>query len=154
VANSIRHQIMDAVIDALEAITTGGGYQTNVAYVSEVYQGYQELDLKKTPAVFPIDTDEQKRVDAIGVGTTDEMVSELTIACTCIVHDRTNDTRLKRTNLIRDVEKALMNNTALAALIEYIAPIDVVTDHGTIPNYSIWDQSFMITYIYDSTNGG
>ena len=153
-ANSIRHQIMDAVVTALEGIRIVDGYESDVRYVSENWEGHQQIDMKKLPALFPIDTNETKVVDAIGIGATDDSVSELTVNVTGVVFDRTNTTRLKRTNLLRDVEKALRNDTSLAALIVSIVPDEVTTDQGTIPNYSIWDQSFIITYSYSSTAGG
>ena len=153
-ANSVRHQIMDAVTDALEGIKIADGYQSDVRKVSENFEGHQQIAMRELPAVFPLDTNETKIVDAIGIGATDDSVSELTVNCTCVVFDRTNTTRLKRTNLLRDVEKALRNDTSLAALIVSIVPDEVTTDQGTVVNYSIWDQSFIITYSYSSTSGG
>ena len=153
-ANSIRHQIMDAVIAALNAITAGATYNSTVKYVSEAFEGYQEIDIKNLPAVFPIDTDETRSPGAIGAGGADDTESELKIVCTCMVYNPRNTTRQARTDLMRDVEKALVNDTSLAALISSIEPSEVTTDQGTIPNYSIWDQTFIITYYYNSTAGG
>ena len=78
----------------------------------------------------------------------------LEMIVTCIVYDRFNVTRQARTDLMRDVEKALLNDTALDALILFIEPMGVITDKGMVPNFSIWDQSYRITYRYDSDNGG
>jgi len=152
-ANSTRHQIMDAVLTALEGISTGAGYQTTVKHVSENWIPYTEMELKNVPAVFPVDSDESKEYVAIGIGA-DAVEAVLTILCTCYVYDAKNDTRLKRTNLMRDVEKAICNNAALDALIEFIEPGDVTTDRGTIKDWSIWEQQFQITYRYSSTLGG
>jgi len=52
------------------------------------------------------------------------------------------------------VEKTLLNDTSLAALIEWIEPGRITTDKGQIPNYSVWDQEFTIQYVYSSADGG
>ena len=153
-ADSIRKQIMDAVIDALKGISQVNGYQTNVRYVSERWIGYDEVPAKNIPAVFPVDTDEEREPLQVGIGTTDDTQATLTVVCTCIVYDRYNETMQQRTDLMRDVEKALVNNAALAALISYIEPSSITTDGGSITNYSVWDQTFLITYVYGSTAGG
>ncbi len=153
-ANSVRHQIMDAVIAALKGITKANGYQTNVKRVSEKLENHEQISKSDFPAVFPIDTDEKRAWVLIGATTDANLEAELTILVTCNVYDRFNCTRQQRTDLMRDVEKAVMNDTTLGALIIDIEPKGVVTDQGTIPNYSIWDQQYMITYRYNAVDGG
>jgi len=149
---SVRHQIMDAVIAALEGITSANGYSTDVAMVSESIKHWEEIDKDDFPCCFPIDADEKKEWASFG-GTSD-LEGNLTIIVTSMVYSTTNTTRTARTNLIRDVEKAILNDSTLAALILNIAPVRVVTDRGTIPNYSVFDQEFLITYRYGSSAGG
>jgi len=153
-ADSIRRQILSATVTALRGITKANGYQTDVKYVSETYTGYETVSKSKLPACFPIDTDEERSWEALEDTSTTDMRAELTILVTSVVHDPQNVTRLQRTNLLRDVEKALLNNAALGALIHEIEPQSVVTDKGTIPNFSIFDQEFIITYFYNSAVGG
>jgi len=157
-ANSIRHQIMDAVIAALKGITVDNGYQTNVVTVSEELKHWEEMAFTDFPACFPIDADEVKEQSAIT-----RMQSRLTVIVTSMVHDHktaphrgnaNESMRLARTNLLRDVEKALMNDTTLAGLDVFTTPRRVVTDKGNIPNYSIFDQEFEILYHYTRLNGG
>ncbi len=138
---------MDASIAALEGITV-------LKLVSEQLQAYDQIDKKDLPAAFPIDGDERKSYAQINIGSTDNIEAELELMVTCVVFDRFDVTRQKRTDLIRLVEKALMNDTALLALILFIEPVNVVTDKGTIPNFSVWDQTFTITYRYSSVDGG
>jgi len=145
---------MDAVIAALTAITTTNGYKTTVVTVSENLRHWEELNFDEFPAIFPIDADEMKQMGAIFGGTTNDMEGHLTVIVTCMVHSHTNDTRTARTNLIRDVEKAIMANSTLAGLDIMTLPRRVVTDKGNIPNYSVWDQEFEIIYRYNSSNGG
>ncbi len=153
-ANSVRHQIMDAYIAALKGITKANGYQTNVKRVSEKLEGHEQISKSDLPALFPIDTDEKRAWVLIGATTDANLEAELTIMTTCVVYDRLNSTRQQRTDLMRDVGKAVMNDTTLGALIIDIEPMGVVTDQGTIPNYSIWDQKHLITYRYNAVDGG
>lgn len=151
---SVRHQIMDAVIAALKAITVKNGYQTNVASVSEQIKSYDQIKDKDLPALFPIDTNENRRWFALQEQSANDMQSELEVLITGVVYDAHNDTRLKRTNLLMDVEKALLNDATLKALILFSEPQRIVTDEGNIPNFSIFDYTIRITYSYDSANGG
>jgi len=153
-ADSVRKTIMDAVIAALNAIDAGDDFVSTVAHVSEsLPKSISKIDISKMPACFPIDADEVRRSRTIGSGT-DDMESELTVIVTCVVWDLNDSTRQARTDLMRDVEKSLLNNTSLAALIEWIEPGRITTDKGQIPNYSVWDQEFTIQYVYSSANGG
>jgi len=142
---------MDAVIDALEGITTANGYETDVAYVSEKLPfSVEQIDKSKLPAGFPIDADEDKEMYTIGAN----MKAVLTVIVTWIVFDKENSTRQARCDLLRDCEKALVTDSTLAALILMIEPTGVMTDKGQIPNYSVFDQEFEITYEYTRTDGG
>ena len=153
-ADSVRHQIMDAVIAALNGITTASGYQTDVALVSEQVMSYDQIPPKHLPALFPIDTNEDRQWFALAEQSENDIQAELDILITAVVYDKQNVTRLKRTNLLRDVEKALLNDADLKALILYAEPQRVETDEGNIPDFSIFDYTIRITYTYDSANGG
>ena len=153
-ADSVRHQIMDAIIAALEGITKAGGYETDVKYVSESYLGYEVISKSKLPACFPIDTDERKGWESLAGTSTTDMRGELTVVVNSVVFHPQDATRQLRTDLLRDVEKAIVNDSTLGGLALMIEPQSVVTDKGTIPNFSIFDQEFLITYLYDSAYGG
>jgi len=153
-ANSTRHQIMDAVIAALGTIKCSAGYQTDLTTVSERWKGYQQVLPKELPAAYPIDGDEKRSPAMLGIGQDHDTQAVLTVNITCIVYDKDGDVRQKRTDLMRDIEKAMMNDATVASLIAYIEPADVTTDGGTIDNYSIWDQSYELTYTYSSVSGG
>lgn len=153
-ADSIRKQIMDAVIAALNAVDAGDDFVSTIAYVSEsLPKSVEQIDKSKLPACFPIDADEMRHSRTIGSGSYD-IESELTIIITCVVWDQNDSTRQARTDLMRDVEKTMLNDTSLAALIEWVEPGRIVTDKGQIPNYSVWDQEFTIQYAYTSADGG
>ena len=149
---SVRHLIMDSVITALGNISTDNGYKTNVATVSENLRHWEEIDFDEFPICFPIDADEIKSQSAI-TGTAN-MEGTLTVIITSMVFSSTNATRTARTNLMRDVEKAIMNGSTLAGLDIVTFPTRVITDKGNIPNYSVWDQEFEIIYHYSSVSGG
>ena len=148
-ADPIRTQIIDKVISALSAVTT-------ITTVSESIKHWEELDKNGFPYAFPVDTDETKEPFTLQASTGADMLSTLTILVTGMVYSGTNVTRATRVRMIRNVEKALVTSAALKAITGFlwILPTRVVTDKGSIPNYSIWDQEFQIQYIYESSDGG
>lgn len=154
-ANSNRQLIMSAVVVALQTIIAGSTYATTLAHVSgSLPEGpVEHIDLNKVPACFPIDADEDRSPALVGSGD-GNMEGRLTVLITCVVYSVTNSTLQGRNDLMRDVEKVLLNNSSLAALILEIEPTRIVTDKGVIPNFSVWDQEFLVTYRYNRTDGG
>ena len=156
-ANSVRQQIMVAVVSSLTNITTDNGYQTDVEFVSENIKHFSELGTDKFPAIFPIDTDETKESFTFRESTSaQDMKSTLTVLVTSYLYSRTGVTVQARSDLLRDIEKALMNATAMTTIsnIYDIRPMKVTTDQGTIENYSVHDQEFAIDYTYNHADGG
>ena len=156
-ANSVRQQVMVAVVSSLTNITSSATYVTNVAFVSENIKHFAELGTDKFPAIFPIDTDETKeaftfRPDSSAL----DMKSTLTVLVTSYLFSRTGVTVQARSDLLRDIEKAIMNATAMTTITNIIdiRPMKVTTDQGTIENYSIHDQEFQIDYLYNHADGG
>jgi hypothetical protein len=145
---------MDQAIKALGEIKAGSTFSSTVAWVSETLTQHDQIPEKNLPAVMPIDADEVRGWESLAGTSTKDLRGELTLIISCVVYDRENATRTKRLALMRDVEKCLMNDTTLGALILDIEPQRVVTDKGTIPNYSVWDHEFLIRYFYNSKNGG
>jgi hypothetical protein len=129
-------------------------YASTIGSVSETLSQYDQIPDKDLPALMVIDADERRRWESMAASSTQDMRGELSIVVSCVVFDKDNSTRSARLALMKDVEMCLMNDATLGALILDIAPTDIVTDKGTVPNYSIWDQSFMIRYFYNSANGG
>jgi hypothetical protein len=155
-ANSIRQQIMVAVVSSLTNITSSATYVTNVAFVSENMKHFSELGTDKFPALFPIDTDETKEAFTFRTTTAQDMKSTLTVLVTSYLFSRTGVTVQARSDLLRDVEKAVMNATAMTTManIVDIRPMKVTTDQGTIENYSVHDQEFQVDYTYNHADGG
>jgi len=155
-ANSVRQQIMVAVVSSLTNITTDNGYETDVEFVSENMKHFSELGTDKFPAAFPIDTDELKESFTFRGSSAQDMKSTLTVLVTSYLYSRTGVTVQARSDLLRDIEKAMMNATAMTTLsnIFDIRPMRVTTDQGTIENYSVHDQEFAIDYTYNHADGG
>ena len=156
-ANSVRQQVMVAVVSSLTNITSGATYVTNVAFVSENIKHFAELGTDKFPAIFPIDTDETKEAFTFGPNTSAlDMKSTLTVLVTSYLYSRTGVTVQARSDLLRDIEKAMMNATAITTITNIIdiRPMKVTTDQGTVENYSIHDQEFQIDYLYNHADGG
>jgi hypothetical protein len=155
-ANSIRQQIMVAVVSSLTNITSSATYVTNMAFVSENMKHFSELGNDKFPAAFPIDTDEAKEAFTFRTSTAQDMKSTLTVLVTSYLFSRTGVTVQARSDLLRDIEKAMMNATAMTTIsnVVDIRPMKVTTDQGTIENYSVHDQEFQIDYTYNHADGG
>jgi hypothetical protein len=157
VAESNRDLITGVVVETLGAITTSAGYQTDVRYVSEDFVSYDQIDLKRLPALFPLDGNETHEQIALTDSAVWDMQAELEMIITAVVYDRRNQTRRQRTRLLRDIGKAMatiLDDGTLAAFIRSVTATSVKTDNGTIPNYSVFDFAFAITYDYDSDIGG
>jgi len=156
-AESERYFILSKVIEVLETISKANGYLTDVNYVSEDLdlEHPEQLDKNKFPALFPIDGDELKEAMAFFGGPGDDMKSTMELVVTGMIHEPLGSTALPRSNLIKDVEKALvMNDELTALLLERISPTRVVTDKGFFGNYSVFDMVFELTYVYDHEEGG
>jgi CRISPR/Cas system CMR-associated protein Cmr5 small subunit len=156
-ATSIRYDIIHEIKSILEDITIVNGFLTNVAFVSDKLKidHPEELDNDKFPACFILDETETKEALTIFSDTGDDMSSLFTVSITSIIFDREGDTILARTNLMQDVEKAIVGDAGLLALlIEPAAPTTVETDQGYFGNYSVFKQSFDCQYIYAHANGG
>jgi hypothetical protein len=143
--SSLRSQVMDKVISALDSIST-------MHYVSEVFQNYDAVDPRHFPCCFPIDTNEEH--EQFTIGDTSQIMARLNIVVTVYVFSAVGETRRTRTDLIMAINKALLNDSALEEIVLDIQPISVQTDQGTIENYSLWNQEFEITYLYNRTDGG
>ena len=156
-AASIRYNIIQEVKDAVESITKSNGYLTNVKSVSDklTIQHPEEIDKNKFPACFILDEDEAKEAFTLFHATDPDMNSIFTLSITSIVYDKQGNTILKRTNLMQDIEKAIVTDAGIRALlIELPSPTTVETDQGYFGNYSVFKQTFEMQYIYNHTGGG
>ncbi len=154
---SERYYILTKVIKVLEKITIANGFLTDVNYVSETLdiEHPEKLDKNKFPALFPVDGDEVKEAFAIFGGAGDDMQSTIELIVTGMIYERTGATALQRSNLIKDVEKAIvMDDELTALLLERPSPTKVITDKGFFGNYSLFDMIFEMTYVYDHEEGG
>lgn len=155
-ANSVRQNVMIGVVSALTGITTARGYQSSVGTVSENIQGYTEVKPNEFPALFPIDTGEAKEEFTFPGTASNNMQSRLTVLVTSYLFARGGVSSGTRCDLLRDIEKAMLNATAITTVsgILDIRPIRVTTDQGTLDNYSIHDQEFEVWYTYTRADGG
>lgn len=153
---SVRYDIIQEVISILEDITVANGFLTNVAYVSDKMKisHPEELDKNQFPACMVIDEEERKEQLSIFSSSGDDMKGVLTIGITSIVYSKTADTALARTNMMQDIEKAMVTDAGLLALLlELPSPIDVSTDMGFFGNYSVFKQTYECIYTYNHNTG-
>lgn len=141
-SESKRKQVLDAIVTALEGISS----------VKTVTQNYKDT-WDNAPHKFPIvivqdETTEIERFAFLSSSGYD-MRAEIEVSCTCYVHDMNNSLATKRTELASLVESTLVADTALAALVFNIEPVRIETDNGSIDNYSIFDVVFKVEYLYN-----
>lgn len=155
-AASVRQAIMVGVTSALTGITVARGYQSSVLTVSENIRTYSEMGDGEMPACFPIDTNERKEALTFRQTTTGDMKATLTVLVTSYLFARGGVSSGTRSDLLRDIEKAIVNATAMTSVVGVldIRPTKVVTDQGTVENYSIHDSEFEIDYTYNHADGG
>lgn len=148
---------MVAVVSSLTRITATNGYASTVASVSENIKHFEQVDQKDFPALFPIDTGENKESFSFPRTTsTSDMKSTLTVLVTSYLFARGGVTSAARSNLLMDIEKAMMNATAMTLVsgVLDIRPVNVTTDQGTLENFSIHDSEFQVDYLYNHADGG
>ena len=107
-ADSLRKTIMDRVLALMATITTGNGYVTTVASVSETLRQYDQIPENQMPAVMPIDADETRSWESFD-GAHNRR-GELDIIISCVVFSNTSATRTARLALMKDIEKAMLND--------------------------------------------
>ncbi len=154
---SMRQTIMIAVNSALNNIVTAKGYVSSVKTVSENLVPYSNMGESNTPALYPIDTNEVKEEWTFPrTATATDMKATLTVLITSYLFTRGGVTASSRCDLLKDIEKAMVNSTAMTLVTNLIdiRPMRVVTDQGTIENYSIHDQEFELDYVYNHADGG
>ncbi len=154
---SIRYDIIQEIKSILEDISVANGFNTNVAFVSDKLkiEHPQELDGDEMPACFILDESEVKEPLSFFGGPDEDMQSTLSISVTSIIFNREGDTILARTDLMVDIEKAIVGDAGLLALlIEPASPTTVETDQGYFGNYSVFKQTFDCQYIYAHAEGG
>jgi hypothetical protein len=156
---SLRYRILNAVVYALQDISIDNGYNTDLKYVSTIFnvKHPEEIDKKNLPACFPYDDTESKSPLSLydNEGAFDDMLATMQVIVTSVVYDRAGDTALKRTNLLQDIEKAMVTNeTLLELLLEKPSPLSVETDRGYFGMYSVFDQTFQLQYVYNHLTGG
>jgi len=154
---SIRYDIIQEIKSILEDITVANGFNTDVAFVSDklTIEQPEAIDGNKLPACFILDESETKEALTIFSDTGEDMTSILSISVTSVIFDREGDTILARTDLMVDIETAIVGDAGLLALlIEPASPTTVETDQGYFGNYSVFKQTFDCQYIYAHATGG
>jgi len=147
---SIRYDIITEIKSILEDIDA-------VSFVSDKLkiEHPEELDKNKLPACFILDEDETKEALTIFSDTNKDMTSIFTFSITSIVYSKTGDTLKARTDLMVDIEAAIVSDAGLLALlIEPASPTIVETDQGYFGNYSVFKQTFTCQFIYAHAGGG
>jgi hypothetical protein len=140
---SVRRQIYDAVVDALES-------STGIKYVTEKLEPWWDWRHSKFPGVAVIDADETRKRFSYVQPTAGDIEGRVAFELHAYDYDRNNDLDTKRNTLIQNIRKALLNDTTLNALVLSIVPGDWRTvDDGQIDNYCYLTHRFTAWYLYN-----
>jgi hypothetical protein len=141
-ADSVRRKIIAASITALESSTT-------IAYVTTKKEEWWNWDVSKYPGVMVIASELDKRQRFAYPNAGEDMYSSMELNCIGYMFDINNDLSVKRTDLIRNIERVLTNNISLMALVNDFVPVTVETDQGTLDNYGIVHCKYIAKYTYN-----
>lgn len=144
-ADTTRKQVYDAAVAALTA-------STGIKYVTTKLDAWWDWSPSRYPGVCVIDGSEDKnRFAYMWASTTDagDMESKLELVVHGYCFDPNNSLDTKRSELIKDIEKALTASTALDALTLDVTPVNVETDEGVIENYSLVKCRYQVRYLYN-----
>lgn len=142
-ADSIRKQVVDSIAEALSASTGTNTVSTNLKSWGQ-YSAYQ------FPIATVIDRDTDIERLSFRHDTNDDKTATMMVTVRGYVFDKGNILDVKRTNLIRDIQKTIETGSPnMTALIFDIMDNSIETDEGLIDNYSIFDIMYDITYHYN-----
>ena len=145
-ADTTRKQVYDAAVSALTA-------STGIMYVTRRLDAWWDWPVNRYPGVCAIDGSEEKNRFSFIVGSTTTSPADMEARMELIVHgycfDPNNSLDTKRSELIKDIEKALTSSTALDDLTLDVTPVSVETDEGVIENYSLVKCGYQIRYLYN-----
>lgn len=145
-ADTVRKQVYDAAATAL-------GSSTGIKYVTRRLDAWWDWQPSRYPGVCVIDGSEDKNRFSFMVGSTTSSPADMESKMELVVHgycfDPNNNLDTKRSELIKDIEKALTASTALDDLTLDVTPVNVETDEGVIENYSLVKCRYLVRYLYN-----
>lgn len=142
-ADTVRRQIYDAVVDALEA-------STGIKYVTEKLEPWWDWSRSRFPGVAVIDSEETRKRFSYVQTTVPDMEGKAVFELHAYDYDRNNQLGTKRNELIQNIRKALLNSTALNSLVLSIVPGSWrVVDEGITDNFCYLNHQFTAWYIYN-----
>lgn len=140
---SKRDDLLNDIKSALENIKVSNGYNFDVSYISTKLEAPDELAPDDFPALFIVDTDENKEDTEVN-----EMQNQLRFIISGYVKDD-DDPDDSRRKLLEDVEKAICADRYRNGIAVNTMPANIKTDHGTFAPFAVFDFEFVITYFQE-----
>lgn len=142
-ADSIRKQVIDSIIAVLNN-------STGITTATDTLKNQWDYLAHEFPVATVLDRDTDIMRLQFKSNSLDDKEADMGTVVRLYVHDNNNVLALKRTNVIRDVQKAIeAGSTTMNALIFDFADETIQTDDGVIDNYSMIDIVYKITYHYN-----
>jgi hypothetical protein len=144
---SERQSVLDAFVLALTA-------STGVRYVTQNLEQWWNWNSDRFPGCRVIDQAEEKKPFAYwGSTSVDDMEGVVTISVSGYVADITNQNlSTYRSDLIANIEKAVMTSSDVRAAVADVWPVTVETDEGVLDNFGWCDCTFKARYHYNHGN--
>jgi hypothetical protein len=142
VTNSARWMVVNAIASALIA-------STGIATVSDKREPWWDFNPTQFPHVFVMETNERKERFSYPSATANDMHARLDLTIEGYAYDNNNDLDTVRMDLIRDIEVAIQNSTAVKDATWEMIPQEVVADTATLDNYCIVHCHYQARYLYN-----
>jgi len=139
---SNRKTIIDAVVSACAGIS-------GVKDASQEFKVWWNLLPHQYPRIIVMAEETDLERFAYLSSTDNDMQATMNITVTGYVFDEHNDLATKRTDLIKDIETAVVGDSTLSGLVLSVTPGSIRRDNGGLDNYSICDVDFEIEYLYN-----
>jgi len=143
VPDTVRKQVIDAIISVLDA-------STSITTVEDNLRSWHDYSAHQFPVVTVIDRDtDVSRFSFRSTGGMDKKAI-MEVLTRGYIFDQNNNTATKRANLIKEIQTKLeTGSTTMSALIFDIDDITIETDAGIQDNFSVFDITYNVTYLYN-----
>ena len=142
-ANSIRDQVINSITAAMLA-------STGIITATNDLRNWYDYDPHEFPVVTVLDRDTDIQRLCFKSTTNADKIGMMNVVIRGYVQDTNNVTKLKRTNLIRDIQKKMEAGTStMNSLIFDFHDDTIETDDGLIDGYSVFDLSYTVKYHYN-----
>lgn len=141
---SVRKSVYDGIIAALSG-------STGLSHVTANAEQWWDWKTNQFPAACVFDRAEERTpISYFGTTTLNDMEAVMTVSVNGYVYDITNqNVGTMRSQLIADINRVMLTDSTLGALVADVWPVSVETDEGVTPNYGWCNCTFRVRYLFN-----